>query len=273
MPELLNQPVVQFAAAPFIIAFFVAVLGRAVRLSGLALAAGFAISVWLVMGVRLLPLNAPRLIILVTLAACAAGLLLDFINAHASRTRYLIAGAAAVLVVWLVFPALSQRDPFSAWAAGIGLALYCALVATGMDFLHGRPINAAVAAFSLSLGIGAAAIIGASPLLGNLGFAVSAASAAVVIVQMLTGRPWTIGRAFTLPAAMFAGLAGAEVVTFGKLPWYCLVPFAGVPLLAGTAIAQHQTVWIRAMMLAIATLAFSAAAVFIAWRELGLPPI
>ena len=270
MPEFLNQPVVQFAAAPFIIAFSVAVLGRAVRLSGLAIGAGFALSVWLVMGVRILPLNVPRQIILATLAACVAGVALDFISAHPARTRRLIGVAASALFVWFFYPALSQTDPLIAWTAAIGLALYCAVVATALDALHDRPVNAAVGAFTLSLGVGAAAMVGASPLLGRLGFAVAAASAAVLLVQMLTGRAWVIGRAFTLPVAIFAGLTGAQTVLLGKLPWFCLVPLAAAALLAGTAIAQHQTVWIQATVLTIASLAFSAAAVFIAWSELGL---
>ncbi len=273
MPELLTQPAVQFGAAPFIVALSVAVLGRTMQLSGLAVGAGFALSVWLVMGVRLLPLNVPRQIILATLAACVAGFVLDFIKAHPARTRRIIAVAAGLLFIWMFNPALSELEAFVAWGAGIGLVFYCVVVATTLDALHHRPVNAAVGAFTLCLGIGAAGIVGASPLLGRLGFAVAAGSGAVLLVQMLTGRAWVIGRSFTLPVAIFAGLTSAHAVLFGILPWFCLVPLIAAPLLAGTAIAQHQTVWLRAIVLTIAAMAFSAAAVFIAWRELGSMPL
>ena len=80
MRELLNHPAVQGGLAPFVVALIVAELLQRMRLSGLAIIAGFAATVYLVSGFAFDPLTASRKIVLLTLAASLFALPLMFFN-------------------------------------------------------------------------------------------------------------------------------------------------------------------------------------------------
>jgi len=269
LQQLFANPVVQALVAPFVAAFFVAVLGRAVRLTGIAAAAGFALTAWLMVGHALAPLDLLRRVALATLAAGAVGLLFDFISPHPARTRWLVALAAGAVLAWVLWPSITARPALVAWTLGIGLAAYTAIIVGAMDLLHARPIHAAAAGTTLGIGSGLLALVGNIQGLGRFGMAMGAASLAVLLVQMLTGRPWNIGRAFSLPVALLAALLGGGAAAAGNLPWYALATMIAVPLLGGTALGERMPVWVRGLFLVAATGLFAAAGVFIAWREVG----
>jgi hypothetical protein len=86
---------------------------------------------------------------------------------------------------------------------------------------------------------------------------------------MLTGKSWALGRAYTLTVGALSGLAGAAAVVLAKLPWFCLVPFIAIPLVAAAPIAERAPVWLRAVLVSIITFVFAAGAIAIAWRVLG----
>ena len=97
MQELLNHPAVQAGFAPFLAALIIAELFQRIRLSGLAIIAGFAVTVYLASDFTIEPLTASRKIVLLGLIGAALGLLLSLL-----QTRWLAAllpllgGAAAI---------------------------------------------------------------------------------------------------------------------------------------------------------------------------------
>lgn len=79
MKDLLDNPLVQAGAAPFVAAFVVAFLFGRIRLGGLAVIAAFASAVALIAGFSFAPLTATRKIVLLTLGAAPVGVLADLL--------------------------------------------------------------------------------------------------------------------------------------------------------------------------------------------------
>jgi len=268
---LLNQPAVQGGLAPFIAALIVAELFQRLRLSGLAVIAGFAVTVYLVSGLSLEPLTAARRIevlgVIATLFAIAASLF------YAPWLRTVLAAAAGIASLWMAQRILAyQSTPVGLlWSAGC--MLYTGWVVFWMDGLHATPVRAGSAGMALGLGTGAAALFGGSALLGMFGLSLGAAAAAFLLIQVVTNHYLPCGRSFTLPLALIAALTACLGVLTSELPWYALPVLALIPLLADRiSISENAGLWLQSLLLSTAALTCAAISVFLTWRVAGAPP-
>lgn len=270
MQELLDHPAVQGGLAPFVIALIVAELLRRLHLSGLAIIAGFAITVYLVSGFSFEPLTSSRKIVLLGLLSALLGVTLLRLNWRPLRLILAIAGGSAA--VWMALRILQQQDMTHMLLWGSGCALYVGWLIFWMDTLHESPVRAGSAGMALGLGTGGSALLGASALLGQFGLALGAAASAYLLLQAISNSRLPCGRSFTLPLSLIAGLTGCLAVLTAQLPWYALPVLAGIPLVAKIPVSEKTGLWLQSLLLSIATLACAAGAIYITWYVAGAPP-
>ena len=271
LQELLNHPAVQAGLAPFLAGLVAAELFQRVRLSGLAIIAGFAATVFLASDFDFYPLTASRKIILSGLAGAALALLLDLLQFRWLDSLLPVFGGAAA--IWTAQRILQQQEPQLMLQWGAACAAYVAILIWGMDkLLDQEPQRASSAATSLGIGTGAAALVGASALLGQFGLAIGSAAAAHLLIQMYTNQSLQTGRVFALPLALIAGLAGCVAVLSARLPWYALIALACIPLSARLAPLSGFTLRVQIILLMLLTAVFAIAAIYLTWRVAGDVP-
>lgn len=271
MQELLNHPAVQAGLAPFLAALITAELFQRIKLSGLAIIAGFSVAVYLASNFTIEPLTAVRKIVLLGLISAALALLLSLLQARWLAWLVAIAGGAAA--VWTVQRILQQQAPQTALLWGTGCAAYVAMLVWSMDRLSAEePLRAASAATALGIGTGGAALVGASALLGQFGLALGSAAGAHLLIQMISNKPLPAGRVFTLPSALIAGLAGCVATLSAQLPWYVLPLLAAIPLAAWLMPLPRKSVRLQILLLSILAFAFAGGAIYMTWRIAGDVP-
>lgn len=271
MRELLNHPAVQGGLAPFVAALIVAELLQRLRLSGLSIIAGFATTVYLASDFSLEPLTAARKIVLLGLLSAAVALPLMLFNPRWLRWALALAGGAAA--AWVFQRILVQQEMQPMLLSGAGCALYLAWLVFWMDGLNDTSVRAGSAGLALGLGTGAAALFGASGLLGQFGLSLGAASGAYLLIQMLTNTRLPCGRGFTLPLALISGLTGCLAVLTAQLPWYALPALGTIPVAARLPAFEKQALWLQSLLLSIIPLACAAGAAYLTWRVAGAPPL
>ncbi|MBK8569306.1 MAG: hypothetical protein IPN81_04600 [Nitrosomonadales bacterium] len=270
MQELLNHPAVQGGLAPFVIALIVAELLLRLRLSGLAVIAGFAVTVYLVSDFSIDPLTAARKIVLMGLLSSLLALMLLPFNWR--PLRLILAVAGGITAVWMALRIIQQQDMTHMLLWGGGCALYVGWLIFWMDTLHETPVRAGSAGMALGLGTGGSALLGASALLGQFGLALGAAASAYLLLQTITNSRLPCGRSFTLPLSLIAGLTGCLAVLTAQLPWYALPVLAAIPLAAKIPVSEKMGLWLQSLLLSIATLACAAGAIYLTWYVAGAPP-
>lgn len=268
LQELLSHPAVQAGAAPFLVALITAVLLQRAKLSGLAVIAGFAVTVYFVSDFSIEPFTATRKIVLAGFAASVFALLLDLLRLR--WLDWLLPVFGCVTAIWVIQRILQQQELQVALLWGAGCAAYVAILIWGMDkLLSQAPLRAASAATALGIGTGGAALVGASALLGQFGLAIGAAAAAHLLIQIFTNRALPTGRVFTLPLSLIAGLTGCMAVLGAKLPWYALAVLAGIPLLAWQMPLPGNSVRIQSLLLTLLTFVCAGSALYLTWRTAG----
>ncbi len=271
MRELLNHPAVQGGVAPFVIALIAAELFQRMRLSGLAIIAGFTLTVYMIGGLAFDPLTASRKIVLAGLLSTLLALVLLLYKPRWLRAA--LAAASGGVAVWMVSRILQQQDATHMVTWGAGCALYVAWLVFWMDGLRDTPVRAGSAGLALGLGTGTAALFGASALLGQFGLALGAAAGAYLLIQMLTNRLLPCGRSYTLPLALIAGMTGCLAVLTAELPWYVLPVLAVIPPAANIRIFEKHALWLQSIMLSVLPMACAVVAVYLTWRVAGAPPL
>lgn len=271
MHEWLNHPAVQSGLAPFVVALVTAELFQRLRLSGLAIIAGIAVTVYLASDFSIDPLTASRKIVWLGIASSLLGVALSLLNW--SLWRPILSTVAACAAVWVVLRVLQQHPLGVAMQWGAGCALYVGWLVFWMDDLRDAPVRAGSAGMALGLGSGGAALFGASGLLGQFGLALGAAAGAHLLIQMISNSPLPCGRSFTLPLSLIAGLTGCLAVLTAQLPWYALLVLAVIPLAAKIPVSEKWALWLQSLLLSVATLACAAGAVYLTWRVAGAPPL
>lgn len=271
MQELLNHPAVQAGLAPFLVALVTAELLQRLKLSGLAIIAGFAVTVYLASDFSFTPLTAARKIVLLGLCGTLLALPLSLLKGRWVTLLLGMLGAAAA--VWAVLRILQQQEVQTMMLWGTGCAAYGAILVWGMDRLEQQPLRAANAATALGLGTGGAALIAASGLLGQFGLALGAAAGAHMLIQMISNAPLPTGRMFTLPLALIAALTGCMAVLSAQLIWYALPLLAAIPLAATLIPLPKQPAWIQSLLLGLATFGCAGGAIYLAWRAAGDVPL
>jgi hypothetical protein len=270
LQELLNHPAVQAGFAPFLVALCTAGLLQRFRLSGLAIIAGFAVTIYLASDFTIEPLTASRKIVLLGLISALLGLLLSLMQSRWLAALLPVFGGVAA--IWTAQRILQQQPPQVALVWGAGCAAYVAILVWGMDKLENDPLRAASAASALGIGTGAAALVGASALLGQFGLAIGSSAVALMFIHILGNRILSAGRVFTLPLALIAGLTGCIAVLSANLPWYALPILAAIPIAAWLMPLPGQSPRIQSLLFAILTFAFAGGAIYVTWRVAGDVP-
>ena len=152
LSEWLNHPAVQSGIAPFIAALITAELLNRLRLSGLAVIAGFAATVYLAADFNFESLSAIKKIILAGLIAAAIAPLFDLVADGWRFLRFLIAAACGGVVLWVLWPVLQQKEMQEAAMIGTGVVAYAMWLAIFMDRLTARSVHAGAAGMSLGIG-------------------------------------------------------------------------------------------------------------------------
>jgi len=271
LQELLNHPAVQAGLAPFMAAIVAAELLHRPRLSGLAIIAGFAATVYLASDFNFEPLTSSRKIVLSGIAGTLLALLIDIFRTRLFASLLPMIGCA--VAVWAALRILLQQEFSLALQWGAACAVYVGVLIWGMDkLLEKEPIRAPVAAVALGFGTGAAALVGASALLGQFGLALGSAAAAHLLIQMFTRKTLSTGRVFTFPLALIAGLTGCIAALSARLPWYALILLAGIPFAARLAPLPGNSIRINGLLLLMLTLAIASGSVYLTWRSAGGVP-
>jgi hypothetical protein len=246
--------IVQAGLAPLLAGFLAALLLARLRLGGLAAAAGFCVTAWL--------MGEPRFsqkLVQVALAAPAVGLLADFFWRSGRATAYVLGVAFAVASVWVFSSVLAPKAPVQAFIVGGGVVLFVGWTVALTASLHANSVRGGAAGLGLGFGVGFAALMGATPWYTQLGLALGAASGGFLLVQMLLGRI-DAGLVFCLAAGVQGALLAAAALLFGNLGWTALAVLAAVPLAARLPLPMRWPVWAQVMLASLYTLACGAAA-------------
>ena len=273
MSDLLANPAFQSGVAPFVVALIVAM--ATLRLgwiwSGLAVMAGFFVTVVLVTDITFSPLTSTRKIILLALVTLAVGLLREILPLKDGVVRPLLAVAAAAAALWVLWPVLARKGGVDAAIMGGGGALYLAWVVAAFDGLNTRRERPVAAAVAFGFGTGGGALLGATAFLGQLGLALGAAAAGLLLVYaFLSGsRP---GGWLTVPVSTVGALLGLAAVVYAGMPWVCLLLLAAVPLFARIPLPASLPGWLAAGLITLIAAVPAGGAVAVAWSQAG-PPV
>jgi hypothetical protein len=270
---LLNNPAVQAALVPFVVALVLGALLRNTRLSGLAIGAGFLSLVALAIGFSFESLTSVRKMVLVGSGATAFVLVGELANIQPGRAvRAIVAAVLALATLWVAQRVLAQREGLPLVLACVGIAIFMVVLVDGMVRLGDDSVRGASASLMLGLGTGAIALLGASASLAQVGIAVGASSGAVLLVQMVSGRRLPAGWTLALPAAAIAGVICVMSVLTGGIPWYCLIPVLLAPWAARLVPLAGRSVWLASLLAALAALLPMLLAVALAWFTAGASP-
>jgi len=267
MQELLNNPVIQSSAAPFLVGLIVAAILFPFRLAGLAAGAGFLAAVWLIGAFSFEPMTATRKVVVLAGAAPVLGVLADFAFKPTRATAPVLGVVFGTASIWVIWSVLVQRptQEGALLAAGV-FAFVLAVVALTVS-LQDQAVRAGSAGLFLGLGTGAGAVIGASALLGQYGLALGAACGSFLLLAMILGKRVFAGATFTLGASVAAALIAAGAMVLARLPWTSLVAIALIPLAVRLPLPEKSPAWIQAVVASLYALAPAAGACALAWQS------
>jgi len=242
--SLLEHPAVQSGVAPFLFSLIVAgIFYRVSIVSGLAIIAGFVISVLLSTGFAFDPLTSTRKISLIILIAPILGVILTLSNRYSKTTLNVFYALGALAMLWVMWPVLS-RSPLNMILPIFGYMVYAAwMVGIFLRLSETTSLSAGVASTATGFGIGICALTGASALLGQMGLSLGAAGAAYLLVQLLSRRDAEAGFTVTLTSGFMAALILPAAVVYAKVPWVVLPLIAIVPVIAFYPFEDEDTIW------------------------------
>lgn len=271
MQDLLAHPAVQSAAAPLMVSLILAALlwRASARWQGLAIVAGFVTSVVLITGYPLLPLTSTRKIILASLALPLLALASEFLLKKPIARIVMITLITATALPWIIWPVLSRMEMGEALPLAAGLMLYVAW-SVGIFIAWGNsPERTGSAALAMAIGTGAAAMIGASALYGQLGFAVAAAMGGLLLRWMIAPGRNGFGIAAAVAVAVPVALIGAAATVYAKLPWTALPWLALIPFAARIPVVPRSSRWLRVPLMTVISALPALPALWLAWRAAG----
>jgi hypothetical protein len=260
MEAWLHQPFVYAGLAPFLTAFIVALALYPLRVDGLAAAAGFFVTAFLIGELQLVATTNGKLM-LAALAATALGLLADFAFRSGRTTAYILGVAFGCVALWVFSSALWQKPVLQLFIAGGGIVLFVAWTVAWTATLHADSVRAGASGLGLGLGAGASALLTASAAIAYLGIGLGAACAGFLFVQMIFNRRVDAGLVFCLTAGVVGALVGASALLLGRLGWIELAILALVPLTVRLPVPPRWPVWAQAGLASFYTLACGGAAV------------
>lgn len=273
MQDLLGNPAVQGGVAPFVVALAAACALFTVRLAGLAILAALGTAVYLIGGFAFPPASAQQKILLISLAVPLLGIVVDLAFKPTAAAGPVLGLVFGLLVIWVGWNVLKQKDIAAMLAAGAGFAVLVGWVTASCFALRDDPVRAGAAALTLGLGVGISAVFSASGSYGQYGISVGAGAGAFLLVQMVLGRTIRAGATFTLSAGAACGLLAAGACLGAQLPWYAAAVLALVPL-ATLLPLPKAAIWLQAIVASIYGGLVAAAACLLSWsvvqQRLGL---
>lgn len=264
MTELLQNPVIQSSALPFVAGLLAAVILFPLRLGGLAAGAGFAATVAVVGNFALDPLTVTRKIVLVGGAAALFGALADLAFKPTRSAGVVLGAVFAGAALWVFSSVLRQKIPAEVAILGAGLAGFAWWMVAATISLHYDAVRAGAAGLALGLGAGFAALLGASGLLGQYGMALGAGSGAFLLLVMVLGARVEAGASLTLTASVLAALIASGAVLLAKLHWTALIALALVPVLVRLPLPRGPA-WMQALVASAYGFVAAGGALAIAW--------
>ena len=236
MDQLLNRPEIQSAVVPFAVALTCYLGLKKITPSAWiwALFTAFLVAASLINGFTFTPMTGTRKIILLVLASCLVAGIFPAIIQRVSLRRGVPAVIAILAIVWVFWKALARMEITSMLYLLLGGVALILCLTWLFGRLSSHPAKLHGAGFSMLLGTGLAAMVGASALLGQLALSMATASAAILLVWVLVGgaagssQPNRYITAF--PYALAPALFGLAAVIFARVPWYALILLASIPL-------------------------------------------
>lgn len=265
MNEFLQHPAVQGGVAPFVVALIVAALLGRTRYAWLAVVAGYATMVVLSTGFSFSPLTAGRKIVLLTLVAAAAGIVIDALAPRVRTMAPALVAAAGIAAVWALWSILSQRQGMQFWLALAAVALFAAALAFLILRLRDDPVRAAAAGVGLGVATGIAAVLSASIGFLLAGMAVAAGSGALLLVWVITRQPVAPGFFGTLTLAVAIALFAEGAAMLAQMPWYAVLSLLLVPLAVLLPVRDDWPLIGRAFLLTVYALVAASVPIAAAW--------
>ncbi|HHI93270.1 MAG TPA: hypothetical protein ENK04_07135 [Gammaproteobacteria bacterium] len=289
MQELLTNPAIQAAGAPFVVALVVALALHRFLPGGVGLAVigGFLVAVLLTTGLTLQPLTATRKIIVCSLALPFVAVLLECIAVMPQAVwlkrmlQALPALLLAVAALWIIWPVVQRQEGMAVWLMAAPVMLYAAVSIYGAGALGRVQKQAfsaqAASALVLAMGTGATTLIAASALYSQLAFAVSAATGAVIVVGLLgtAEKLARLGMLAVYAAAVPVTLLAAAATVYAQLPVLVLLCLVLVPLFAWLLLIKPvkrikpQQRWLELIVACLWTSIPVLPAIWLAWRAAG----
>jgi hypothetical protein len=289
MNELLANPAIQAAVAPFFVAVAIALIFRrfGVVAFGFAIIAGLLTTLMLTTGLALFPLTSTRKIILSSLCLPFVVLLMDVIwgrlpNARQRWATIILVVVPTVLLVaaanWVIWPVLQRQEISEAWPMLARVSLYVGVLSIallGMARLNHPDKSTAQGASVLVLGLGTAvtSMIAASALYAQLAFSVTAAVGATLLINLFAKTSGEgkqdvgyLGLFALFTAAAPLALIGAAATVYAQLPGWALLCLVAVPLFAGWPTIKVERPFLRLTVTCLLALVPVIPAVWLAWR-------
>lgn len=271
MNDLLANPAVQAGVVPFIIAFVLAaILSRSGEWNGLGILAGFIMVVLLTTGIQFEPLTSTRKIVLLTLVASVIAGTMVILKPDFKRYRGLFFIVGFVAMLWVLWPYLKRQEIFDAIIAGGGLGIFVAWCY--VTFLSQKNISSLASTASISaagFGVGGAVLLGASALLGQMGIAIGSSAFGILMASIVTKRTGHASYFATGVAGLSLGLIAGAATVYAKLPWYALLPFMTIPILARIGLTNDQSPSLKALIWFGICMVPASLAIFLSWNAAG----
>jgi hypothetical protein len=275
MESILSHPAFQSAIAPFAASLLVALVLRRAgsRWQGFAILAGWLAVVGLAMGFQFDPLTSTRKIVLLSAILPLIALVLEQPPLEARTRSSVMAGLSAAAMLWILWPVLARAGLAEALPQAVGLLTYVVFVVLAFGRLaRGRVEPLGGTALALSLGTGGAAILGASALYGQLGFALAAASGGLILAWLIRPHLSALGSMAAMAVAVPLAFIGAAGIVYADLSWWVLPCLALVPVAVWVGwkpIGNMKSVWGRMILVTLAGLIPALLGVWISWQSSG----
>lgn len=269
--ELLNHPAIEAGIVPFIIALIAgAILPRRYAWWSTAIfAIAYFFAAWLILDGRLTPLSSSRKLVLMGAGAVVLGIITQISFSRATVQKILIA-LAIIAVTWLIWPKLIRLDITQQLIMAAGVGIYAIWLSFAFHQLRDEDIASSMSATILGFATGICALIGASSLLGELGIAIGASTAAVALYGLNRRTDHSAG--FYFSVSILCTLIGVASVLYAKVPWYSLIALASIPLVAMLFEWRYKSGWIRIIKLSILLFIPAGIAIFITEQAAGPIP-
>lgn len=251
---------------PLLVGLAVAALLLPLRLSGLAVAAGFLVAVYLIGNFSFATLTATRkLVIVVAVAALLLGVVVDLAFKPTRLAGVALGALIAAAGLWVFWSVLAHQPFAQGLRVGAGVvALVLWTVAAAMP-LQGDPVRAGAAGVGLGVGVGIGAVLGASALIGQYGIAVGAASGGFLLLVMMLGRRVRAGASLVLTVAAAGALLACAAVLLAQLPWTAAAALGLVPLAVRLPLPSRMHPGIEAVIAVFYALVPAAGCWALAW--------